>query len=428
MQTQEQRHYVNHERFEANKRFEELTDLAERLGYPISITISYEMKQGSAYCKTDTKERPFHQQTELAKLDGKFKFSGSQAFEYTRLSHEHEEALMVDQLGRGELEGNVLIKYSKIPDAVVNGETDIKGYRRDLLRHFVRIYYRTDSGVECQLFTLDHNSKTGTEYAGLVLGLDTSQSSEDLLADYTIQNISENPSDFVQGLQAMAINAYDKGMSEDTGKATYAGSKYSNQYDAMNVISSQNRLVEEHMTAIADIMHTAKSGNDPMDLLEMSRQRTAAAIKLSSSGQIVSSVSDASVTAEVSANQYGRECATTTGMNQTQQNMENKWKQGECQVCFAKASVGSCNVCVRCSAADDRGVDLLKLRDENIRRLSKAKAIKNAEVSKFPALIPKKTYDITRIYGKDAIKKKRIVVGGTVEEVRDRRTGKLIAA
>ncbi|MEO5499528.1 MAG: hypothetical protein ABIR46_03445 [Candidatus Saccharimonadales bacterium] len=428
MHTRDQRHYLNYERFETNKRFEEVTDIAERLGCPIVVTIGYEMHEGSAYCTTDTKARPFHDQTELAKLDGKFKFTGSQAFEYTRLSHEHDEALMVDQLGRGELDGNVLIKYSKIPDAVVSGTTDIKGYRRDLLRHFVRIYYRTEVGVDCKLFTLDKNSQQGTEYAGLVLGLDTSQPSEDLLADCNVLNIPDDPADYVDRLQTMTIGAYDKGVFEESGKITHAGSDYNDQYDAMNVISSELPLVDQHMKAIADIMQTARGEHDIEVLLESARQRTAAAIKISSLGEVVSSANDASVSTEMANNEYGRDCATTTGMNQTQQNMENKWSQGECQVCFVKTSVGSCNVCAKCSAADDRGIDLLKLRDQNLRRLQKAQSAQSIKTPGPRQVQPRKTHDITSLYGKDAVRRQRIVVGGIVEEVRDRRTGDLIAA
>ncbi len=428
MQTREQQHYLNYERFEANKRFEEMTDLAERLGYPISLTIRYEMHQGSAYCTTDTKQRPFHEQTELAKVDGKFKFTGSQAFEYTRLSHEHDEAMMVDQLGRGELEGNVLIKYSKIPDAVVSGETDISGYRRDLLRHFVRIYYRTETGVNCKLFTLDSNSKKGTEYAGMILGLDTSKPSEELLADSYITSITNDPLDYVERLEALTIEGYDRGVFEETGKRTHAGSGYSDRYDAMNVIASHSHLVEEHLDAIAHIRGIVSGDYQTEDDLESTRQRTAAAIKLASMGQNVGSISDTSVATEASNNEYGRDCATSKGMNQAQQTMENKWTQGECQVCFAKTSVGSCNVCVRCSAADDRGVDLLKLRDENLRRIQKANQGSRIEPPKPAFETTKRTPNIKNLYGDHAIKHRRIVVGGTVEEIRDRRTGELIAA
>ena len=182
----------DYERFEANRRFEEMTDLAERLGYPIDTTIHYEMREGAAYCQSDTVERPFHSQTLQAMLSGKARFTGDQTFEATRLRLEHDEALLVDAFGRGELDGNVLIKFSKVPDAVVSGETSINGYRRDLLRSFVRVYHRSGTEIECRLFTLDGNSRSGLERVSKLLMIDTLRASEEVLADHTVLNIEEN--------------------------------------------------------------------------------------------------------------------------------------------------------------------------------------------------------------------------------------------
>jgi len=417
MQTIQINRQRDYERFEANRRFEEMTDVAERIGYPIVTTIEYEMQDGAAYCKTDTKHRPFHEQTALAKLEGEFKFSGNQAFECTRLSHEHNEALLVDEFGEGKLGGNILIKYSKVPDAVVRGETDINGYRRDLLRHFVRIYYRTETGAGCLLFTLDKNNALGTQYAGQVLDLDTSLPSEDLLGEYNLMDVAGDPEDFAQGLMAMAIGAYDKGVYEETGLITHAGSNYIDKPDAMKAISTQTSLVDQHMKAVGDIMQLGLGASKREELLETTRQKTAAAIKLASEGYAISSSNDSAVAGEVASNDYRRECPTGNGMNQTQ-TMENIWTNGECQVCFAKTKVGSCMVCARCAAADDRGEDLLKLRERNLRRRQAKRAI--AEKStKQPNKEPKPTKQelIRKRYGEYAEVRNVRTFGGAREEV-----------
>ncbi|TXG76050.1 hypothetical protein E6P97_04315, partial [Patescibacteria group bacterium] len=161
MTTQELVRERAHRNYEENVRFEEMTDIAERLGYPIDTTIRYEMYGGAAYALSDTVHRPFHNQTLLAMQRGRTLFTGDQAFEAERLRLEHEEALQVDAFGRGDLAGDVLVKLSKVPDAVVEGRTSIKGYRRDLMRSFVRLYYRDGGGVVCRLFTLDGNSQKG---------------------------------------------------------------------------------------------------------------------------------------------------------------------------------------------------------------------------------------------------------------------------
>ena len=49
--------------FEMNRRFEEMTDLAERIGFPIETNIYYDLRGESLYARTDTKSRAFIEQT-----------------------------------------------------------------------------------------------------------------------------------------------------------------------------------------------------------------------------------------------------------------------------------------------------------------------------------------------------------------------------
>lgn len=430
---QQQRELIRqakYERFEENRRFEEMTDIAERLGYPINTTISYEMHGGAAYCTTDTKHRPFHDQTKLAKLEGKFKFVGDQAFEYERLSHEHDEALMVDSFGSAKLEGNVLIKFSKVPDAVARGETTINGYRRDLLRSFVRVYYLTEDGLDCRLFSLDGAHGEAIGAIGGMIGIDTSAQSEAVLADYSLLQAPGDPREFVEALTSAVIETYDQKVYESTRQKTYAGSSYTNEQNAMNAVTDHGHLVSEHMQALEDIAARVCDSADFEKQTESQRQRTAAAIKLASSGHLVASTSDTNVSTEVASNDYGRECATSMGMNQTAQNMENKWTQGQCRVCFRETRVGSCHVCASCAAADDRGVDLLELRERNLRRIEQMKRravdVPSRSAERYASRKPSSSLE--EIYGKHARRRKRIVFGGTVEEIYDAQTNELLAA
>ncbi len=419
----------DYERFEANRRFEEMTDIAERLGYPIDTTIQYEMRDGAAYCLSDTTDRPFHNQTLQAMLSGAERFTGDQAFEADRLRLEHEEALLVDAFGRDELSGNVLIKFSKVPDAVVDGVTSINGYRRDLLRSFVRIYTRTDAGVDCRLFTLDGNSRTGMYRAGEVLAIDTLQPSEKVLGDHTLLMVEDDVQQFVDDLAQRTKSVYDEGRFAETNEHSYAGSRYGDKQNAMTVVAEQTWLIAGHMDAITDIMQRGLSISSRDDLLEAERQRTAAAIKLASNGIDIASSSDASVVAEVESGNYDRECATSTGMNQAQQNMENIWAPGECQVCFAKTMVGSCRVCATCAAADDRGVDLLQLREKNLRRLQTKRALgRSASIqpNQQPARRPSKQDQIRQAYGDKAELYREMVVGGERHYVRNKVTKEII--
>ncbi len=425
-----QRRQEAYEQFELNQEFEEKTDIAERLGYAIDITISYRMKDGKAYCVSDTQNRPFSNQTFLALERGRASFTGSQGFEAMRLSHEHDEALMVDEFGAGNLSGNVLMKLSRVPDAVVAGTTDIKGYRRDLLRSFARMYWREGNMVHCRLFTLDQHNPQGIQEVGKLMDINTHQSSEDTLGEYSLIDVPDSPRAFVFGLSESIKKAYDSSILASTGKVTYAGSLWHEQSDAMAAIDGQQHLFRDHMKALRAIRQMGLSHEAEEDLCEIERQRTAAAIKLASRGEIIESSSDSSVSAEVESGDYGRECATSStenGMNQTQSS-QNVWRPGKCVVCFRETSVGSCGVCRGCEDADNRGVDLLNLRDTNLKKLQTKEAKRAAQNTKIETLesvssrlveTPKTT--IESVFAQDGMYFKideRIGIGGMVQQTK----------
>lgn len=375
MQTIDISRQRDYERFESNRRFEEMTDIAERLSYPIDTTIEYELRGTALYALSDTVDRPFHDQTHRALLAGERQFTGDQAFQRERLRLEHEEALLVDRFASGEFDGNVLIKYSKVPDAVVEGRTSINGYRRDLLRSFVRMYYRTDLGVSCRLFTLDHNHPQGTQQVGELLDIDATQPSEEVLATHTILDVPSDPEYFVEQLMNRAIELYDEAILAETGVRTYAGSRYLDRRDAMGAIAAQSHLVSQHMDAIASIVSRGLGDG----ALEQERRKTAAAIKLATEGRQITSNADASVTNEVATNEYGGDCAL--GNSVPEQMGMNQVKTGEqwmtCPFC-GQATYGDpcasrlvCNVCaaeVRDGRVVSEGISKQGVGQSKVRR------------------------------------------------------------
>lgn len=427
MQIIERTRLLDRERFEANRRFEEMTDIAERLSYPIDTTIDYELRGDAVYACTDTVMRPFHNQTLQALLAGEQQYGGDQQFQRERLRLEHEEALTVDRLARGELEGDILVKYSKVPDAVVEDRTSINGYRRDLLRSFVRIYYKTDSGVTCRLFTLDHNHPEAVQRVGQLIGIDTTRPSEAVLADSALYRCEdEDPATITDQLASRIIELYDATVFKATGIETHAGSMYLSKQEAMSVIANHSQLVSQHMDAIARIMAHGRQE----EALERERRKTAAAIKLAAEGHDITSTGDASVAVEAAQGNYGGDCPTANGMNQAQ-TMENIWSHGECQVCFVKTQVGSCRVCARCAAADDRGIDLLKLREANLkkRQTSTRLAARSFELSSDSPQTrkPSQHEQVKRAYGQHAVVHTEVVIGGVHRYAKDKRTGALLA-
>lgn len=410
---------LSYERYEDNRRHELATDIAERIGYPIDHTVEYEMIDGMAYATTDMKHRPFREQTAQALQEGKAKYSGVNEFEYVRLGLEHEEALMADAFGGGELGGNIMIKVSKVPDAVVDGTARIRGYRRDLLRSFVRIYYMSDGLMKCHLFSLDGNSSEGMAAVGEVIGMDmrAGRGSEDILADYQLDEFPGVDEQGVSELAQKIKSSYDAAILHATGERRHAGSWFLDQKDALSVVKSKPWLLDQHDEAVKDIMARALDEETASELIEQSLKRVAAAVTVLEDGGHVGSLSDASVDVAVQSGNYDRECATgesrTAGtpgeMGMNQAKPRKPFEDGQCRVCLRNSKVGECSVCQRCEDADNRGEDLAAIHAAALRqKVTQTAMAKNAVersqlvAGSMPAMRPvSKTALLQQKYGKN---------------------------
>ncbi len=425
----------NYERYEKNKRFEEISDIAERIGYAVDTTITYELRGDSLFAMTDTQDRPFHTQTEQAKREGEYKFQGTEAFEYTRLCHEHDEALFIDAFARGEVDADIVMKLSRVPDSVAHGTTAIKGYRRDLLRSFVRIYYKDEEVVKCRLFTLDGNNQSGLERVGDLVGIEVrGKSSEDILASTGLKHVEE-AKEHVALLGDYLKTVYDTAVLETTGQVTSAGSRFMDKRDAHSLVASKHNLVEQHMHAIAKIQLLAQA--DTMEAyLEAERRRVAAAIKLSLEGADISSSDAAAVSAEIATNNYGRECATSTnGMNQTESDLMKDWVKrveacplcGEKNVLAQKAGEVISGIDCGCQlnvCTGEKTIGKKKIAQKNAKNTI---VNKNARKYHTSEKIPPRKEILTRQFGKYATLRTRTVVGDAIREVVHKYTGDVIA-
>jgi hypothetical protein len=429
--TIEQNRRVGYERYEAYQRFEEATDIAERIGYPIDHTVHYEMRDGLAYGVFDKQNRPFRELTDEARREGHKIFTGINRFEAIRREHEHQEALLVDRFGRGELNGTVLVKISPVPDAVRDGTADIDGYRRDLLRSFVRIYYEVEDGVRCRLFSLDMSDRSGLAAVGDLLGITTDgRSSEDILGDHALVDMGENISDeSVTELVGHAKFVYDKALKLQTGEQFHAGSRMLNKNDALSLVMRHDSLLDEHMKEISSIMSRALDPDAKKALLETRRKRTAAAMDIVEQGGVVGSSNDSTVTEQMSAKDYGGECATgnaanAVGMAQGAKK-ERELKKGTCQACLRKGTVGECSVCLDCEEDDNKGVDLMKVRAKAFAALAARQAQQASRLKPEKSL--SKIDQIKAKYGRYAEERKGSMrFGYQTRVIVDRRNGRMI--
>lgn len=336
----------HYDRFEQNRRFEERTDIAERIGYPIRAMIAYTLENGHLYAQTDTKRRAFVEQTAQALQEAPYIFQGDQAFEVVRRSHEHDEALLVDALARGELGGNVLIKISKVPDAIVEGTTSIRGYRRDTLRTFGRIYARGKTGVHCYLFSLDHNDFAGLRAIEGQIGFDlTQRSSEDILADYRVIKTDNDPDQYAEEFIDEAIDSYDSAIFERTGQRRHAGSTFGERDEALAAVTYHEDIMAQHFEALHQVASIARTAQDKSELEETTRQATAAAIALKLRGTPDGMINAESIAHEVENGNYAGDCslATPNAMQQGQNSLTENWKKmvKQCPKCLATNVIAS---------------------------------------------------------------------------------------
>lgn len=454
----------NYERYEANRRFEEITDLAERIGYAIDTPISYELIDGHLHALTDTCSRPFYEQTLEARDKGRDAFTGNKAFEYTRLCHEHDEAQFIDAFARGEVEADIVTKLSRVPDAVVAGTTDIAGYRADLLRSFVRLYYREDNVVHCRLLSLDGNSQTGLEKVGELIDIEVgAHGSEDLLGCTGLLQADDEPAAYANRLAEHIKATYELTVFEETGQITYAGSQYENKADAHSLVAGFGAIVDTHMHGLQTIEVSGLDDDQQKILRSFLRKQSAAAVGLGLKGHPESELaetlrddlarqlekqrgtttlsyggSDSAIDREVQSGNYDQGCPTagsTAEQMGMQQGKQSEWQLGQCRTCLRDTKVGPCSVCIDCEAADNRGEDLLQIHRRALAKqaaqqreyTTEYQMYKNAKKSDRVVSQPSKLAIIHQRYGEHAELRQQIGVGTAYTIIYDRRSGDVIA-
>ena len=411
-------------------RFEEATDIAERLSYAIDIEIDYQLRGEHLYALSDRSDRPFIQQTAEALRRGTYEYQGVNSFQAERLQHEHDEAIMADVFARGDIPENVFMKLSLVPDAVANGEATLNGYRRDILRSFVRMYYREGDRVTCRIISLDQKNEAGIKAVSELLGISVEgRSSEDILGDHsTIWK--ENPREYVDSMANIIKFSYDQAVYESTGERTHAGSKLPNALSAHDHVARNSSLLEEHTRSVQSLLHKNVPEEVRRDLLESVRKNTAAAISLVLRGEGVRSINDSAVSVEVAQNNYEGECPTKNGMNQAAStNPEKTFMSRNCPLCGkqnvlttaeGERLIGDCgcwkDVCTgeqyvstRKSAKDEKTSGTIEVLTQGV--LSRKRS--NLELARM-------------VYGPQAQLKTRPVLGGAVTEVIDRETGEIL--
>ena len=303
----------NHERYEAFRRFEEATDISERLSLSLETPIDFTVDDaGHVYSEFGDRFAEVIGRW-VAVAQRRAEIEPENAFEAERAMLEEDEAYWIEALARGELDGNMLLIISPVPDAVRDGTATIGGYNRQRLRSMVRMYQADGARVRSTTISLDQSNMQGLRAVAAAFG-DTEVpddiSSEQFLARRHVFTATDQEAEF---LPALARSSYDEVLREQLGGTWYAGSRFATKQDALSYVQSQTSLFDEHMRAVDAVVAAVRDPKQRAPKLEALRQRAAAAIDAQLHGHVVESISDATVTTHQAQGDFSGDCPDNAG-------------------------------------------------------------------------------------------------------------------
>lgn len=317
----------------ANELHELATNITERIGYPMNHLVDYELINGEAWCLTAREPKSMRQITLKGVEDGVRTYSGNNLFQLERLQIEHEEVIEVDKMFRGELQGNVMVVVSQIPDAVRDGHSTVNGYRPDLMRSLARVYYVTDDNhYRCRMFSLDRTTPRAMAAMAGVLGAEymPNDTSERNLARRRVVHMSSVTDEGIAELVDLSIGAYSSVIHQESGVQTNAGSLFLDHKDALAVVKLHGSLLEECRRTISIIAASHLSDDEKSEHVELQLRKTTGAINAMVDGHTVNSSGDGIVASYVASHNYQNDCPTgATPLEQTVSQEQTEQMSGE---------------------------------------------------------------------------------------------------
>lgn len=293
--------------YEAYQRFEEMTDISERLGLPVETPIEFTVgSDGLVYSSAGDRfvevvEKGYQAAQALAAAQPENAFAASRA------RHEADEMWQVEALARGELDGNCLLVCSPLPDAIRAGTSSLAGFNRERLRAMVRLYRAEGTTVTATTISLDRSDYAGLQAVMASVGfeLPAGLSSEAMLAERAVFTATAEEAEW---LPSLVRQSYDAALSRQYGGSWYAGSRFASKQDALSYVLSQSDLADQHMRALAAVQAQALAPQDKKLQLERLRQRFAAALDARLEGKQIHSLNDQAVIDQQATGDYSGDC------------------------------------------------------------------------------------------------------------------------
>ncbi len=324
----------------ASIELDEKTDASERLMLPVESSFDYYVDEhGHVYSEfgdrlVDVCEQGLEAAREVAR------FRQDIDFEVKRRELELEEAYFAERLARGELDGNIFIVTSTIPDAVEQGVTQLEGYNRERGLAKIRIHERTRSGVKTTTLSLEQSNYQALQAVVNRFGgvLPDGLSSEEVLAQRYVISADEVTK---RKLPTIIRETYDASLAEQFGGEWYAGGHFTSEKNSLEFVDQHPDITAAHMEAVIDIMALALSDEERQQLLEEARHNYVAALDDRLRGRSVLSLAESGERAHEEGREYEPDCPVLSTAAQLE-------KQGQMQGNLLK-----CVTCPLCSATVD---------------------------------------------------------------------------
>lgn len=322
----------------------------------------------------------------------------------------------------------VLVHISPTPDAVLNEGVDLNAYDVKRKKIMVRITEPMLDGVRVTSLSLDAGDRVALQAVADIFGVDIPDdaSSEDILAMHFLAEKSqfggERPAKVLR-------ERYDAAMTMQYGGQWYAGRRDTSVFTTMQKIMRYPTLVEQHVDEVMALKRRFGKDFRFTPEYEKATYNFLAAIEVSDKqGYVVANMGDAGTAAAAAGVEFAKpDCPTGSAATAEQvlgqQGIgERQWHHGTCQACQEDTMVGECNVCASCEAADNRGVDLLEVRRQALAKIALAQSRPESLATKGSTANERRSSSafaegVKQIFGRHALAKERVTVGGTTIDI-----------
>lgn len=426
------------ERFEAFEeqriRTDEITNASERLVLPMRNTFSYQLgDDGELWFQGESLGDIFDRSIAVAE-----ELTMTQPQFLTELIRRRIERQEYDDQCRlaeaGEGSPDTLVVLSPIPDAALRG-VELNAYDLERKKTLVRIYERTEQGIEATSLSLDLSDRDGLQAIATRFGgkIPEDADSEDILA----MRFWAYRDELIESPVDAARKAYDTALARLYGGNWYAGRRDSPVHDAMAFIEGQPDLIASHLDEINKIKNI-HNGPQLVARLETARYNFAAALtrRLRDAGD-AASLAEAGDMARSNGESYKNDCpeGVTAAQSMSELGLGNKeMKCVTCPFCghTVDAILGGGSIsCPDCKTSVDTATGKVSGGKRNHKNTTKPLQItsdeKRSKLHRFERERGKKQALVMRKYGKFAVLgAEKMILGGKAYEVHDRRTGEII--